>query len=127
MIRSMNVSPTCGMVVPPLAAPPSAGFLSTDRPRRPAVDLNELRNGVADGFTLLRKTGRPNVDVVDASLDDLLQGGAAVVEPILHELRPQRIDVEQLEVANIPLEVADALAGYGIAHRQNARRLHQLG
>ena len=73
------------------------------------------------------KTGRPNVDIVDASLDDLLQRGPAVVEPILDELRPQRIDVEQLEVANISLEVADALAGYGIAHRQYARRLHELG
>ena len=102
--------------------------LSFDRsPPQTCRGLNELRNGVADGFTLLRKPGRPDVDIVDASLDDLLQGGAAVVEPILDELRPQRIDVEQLKVANVSLEVADALAGYGIAHRQYARRLHQVG
>ena len=72
------------------------GRFSLDRSSPQACGgLDELRNGVADGFGLFREAGRANVDIVDAPLDDLLQGGAAVLEAILDELRPQRVDVEQ--------------------------------
>src|SRR5262249_5121328 len=65
-----------------------------------------------------------NFEIANALLKNIPQLAVAFWERISHQCRTQRINVEQLELANIPLKIAKALSGDAIAHRPHARRLY---
>src|SRR5262249_28790089 len=88
------------------------------------VRIHKTSQAFPNCLSLPCGVGFQNFERANALLKNIPQLAVAFWERISHQCRTQRINVEQLELANIPLKIAKALSGDAIAHRPHARRLY---
>ena len=88
------------------------------------VRIHKTSQAFPDRLSLPCGVGFQNFERANALLKNIPQLAVAFWERISHQGRTQRINAEQLELANIPLKIAKALSGDAIAHCPHARRLY---
>src|SRR5262249_1810894 len=88
------------------------------------VRIHKTSQAFPNCLSLPCGVGFQNFERANALLKNIPQLAVAFWERISHQCRTQRINVEQLELANIPLKIAKALSGDAIAHLPHPRRLY---